>query len=84
MRERERILGSLETVYRGAFDDAESREDQERMRRLDFDFQRDQLFLEALLDIRDLLAAEPSSEEGEGVRGLVDRARALKDLTRLR
>ena len=83
MRERDRILGSLETVYRGAFEEAEGRDDREHMRRLDFDFQRDQLFLEALLDIRDLLAAEPA-EEGEGVTGLIDRARALKDLTRLR
>lgn len=83
VRERSRIIGSLETVYRGAFDDAEGRDDRERMQRLDFDFQRDQLFLEVMLDVRDLLAAEPA-EEGEGVGGLVERARALKDLTRLR
>lgn len=83
MRERNRILGSLETVYRGAFDDARDRDDRDDMRRLDFDFQRDQLFLEVMLDIRDLLAAEPG-EEGEGVGGLIDRARALKNLTRLR
>lgn len=83
MRERERILGNLETVYRGAFDDAGERGDEERMQRLDFDFQRDQLLLEALLDIRDLLAAGGAGES-EGVGGLIDRARALKDLTRLR
>lgn len=83
MRERERILGSLETVYRSAFEDAEEREDRERMRKLDFDFQRDQLFLEAILDVRDLLAAAPD-DGSEGSTSLLERARALKDLTRLR
>lgn len=83
MRERNRILGSLETVYREAFDVADRRADADRKQRLDFDFQRDQLLLEVMLDIRDLLAAEPD-EEGEGVGRLIDRARALKNLTRLR
>lgn len=85
MRHRDRILASLETVYRGAFEAAEERGDRQRMSRLDLDFQRDQLLLEALLDVRDLLAAPPAEEdEGGGVGGLIDRARALKNLTRLR
>lgn len=83
MRDRDRILGSLEGVYRGAFDEAERRSDRERMERLDFDFQRDQLLLEVLLDLRDLLAATPA-QDGEGGPSLLDRAKALKNLTRLR
>ena len=83
MRERTRILGNLERVYRGAFEEAEERSDQDRMGRLDFEFQRDQLVLEVLLDVRDLLWSEPA-EGGESGPSLLDRAKALKDLARLR
>lgn len=83
MRDRDRILGNLESVYRGAFDEAERRSDGERMERLDFGFQRDQLLLEVLLDVRDMLAAAPR-EDGEDGPSILDRAKALKNLTRLR
>jgi len=83
MRERARILDGLETVYRGAFGEAEKRSDPERMGRLDFEFQRDQLFLEVLLDVRDLLASA-SVETGEGTTSLIERAKALKGLAKLR
>ena len=83
MRQRARILDGLETVYRDAFGDAEKRNDHERMGRLDFEFQRDQLFLEVLLDVRDLLASA-SVETAEGTTSLIDRAKALKDLAKLR
>lgn len=80
MRTRERVLQSLENVFRGAFKAAEEAGDTRAMERLDLEYQRDQLHLEVLLDIRDLLgpeAEEPSSS-------LLDKARHLRKLTRLR
>ena len=84
MRDRERILSSLEAVYREAFDEARASDDVNRARELDFDFQREQLRLEVLLDIRDLLATPPTPapEAGDPVGGLIDKAQALKKLTR--
>jgi hypothetical protein len=83
MRERERLVGSLESVYRSAFQDADDAGDADGMRRLDFDFQRDQVFLEVLLDIRDLLG-HPAAESAGGTKSLIDKAQALRNLTRLR
>lgn len=54
-RPRERILENLERVYREAYDRAKTAGDQERMFQLDASFQREQLLLEALLDLRDAL-----------------------------
>ena len=58
MRSRDRVLQSLEKIYRGAFTAAEEAEDTETMARLDIGYQRDQLELELLLDIRELLMPE--------------------------
>ena len=85
MRDRRQILDSLERVYRQAFEAAEQREDSAGMADLDFRFQRDQVNLEVLLDIRDLLLpATPPPEAGETVGGLLDTAQKLKNLTKLR
>ncbi len=43
MRSRDRVLQSLEKIYRGAFTAAEEAEDTETMARLDIGYQRDQL-----------------------------------------
>jgi hypothetical protein len=56
-RPRERILTNLENVYREAYDRAKVANDVPRMADLDAAFQREQLLLEVLLDIRDALAA---------------------------
>lgn len=82
MRSRERVLQSLESVYREAFAAAQEREDRTEMSRLDLDYQRDQLHLEVLMDIRELLAKGEAEEE----RGpsLLDKAQALRNLTKLR
>jgi len=56
-RPRERILTNLENVYREAYDRAKAADDAARMADLDAAFQREQLLLEVLLDIRDALAA---------------------------
>ena len=80
MRSRERVLQSLEKVYRGAFGAAEEAEDTETMARLDIGYQRDQLELELLLDIRDLLMPE----EKDKTTSLLEKAQQIRKLTKLR
>jgi len=85
MRERKKILGNLEDLYREAFRAAEERKDAERMGRLDFEYQRDQLYLEVALDLRELLAAMETAPEEEGKStSLLEKAHAIRRLTRLR
>lgn len=83
MRERERILHSLEKVYRSAFTAAEQAGDAARMARLDLEYQRDQLHLEVLLDIRELLSPEPPPPEDK-TASLLDKAQQIRRLTKLR
>ncbi len=84
MRARDRVLQSLEKVNRSAFADAEEAGDAEKMRALDLDYQRDQIRLEVLLDIRDLLAAPEPAEPGEETISLLEKAQKIRNLTRLR
>lgn len=65
MRSRDRIVANLESIYREAYDRARAADDKDRMMDLDASFQREQLILEVLLDVRDALAAfrdKPASE----------------------
>lgn len=82
MRGRKRILDDLERTYREAFQRAEASGNDRRMADLDFDFQRDQLWFEVTLDVRDLLAGSTEGEDEESPPGLIDKAKALRDLTR--
>ena len=50
--------------------------------RLDFEFQRDQLYLEVLLDLRDLMSSSPEDEKSTS--SLLEKAQQLRNLTRLR
>ena len=85
MRDRRRILQNLENLYGEAFREAEGSQDRERMRRLDFDFQRDQLYLEAILDVRELLVPPaPAEPDGGGATSILEKAQKLRNLTRLR
>ena len=87
MRHRERIVSSLENVYREAFEAAREGADEAAANRLDFEFQRDQIHLEVLLDLRDLLAPTAAPEEPEsrgGVSDLIDKAQAIRKFTRLK
>ena len=84
MRARARIIGSLEGVYREAFESAAEAEDKTRMDQLDFGFQRDQVFLEVLLDVRDSLAGLRRDDAAADEPSLLDKAMAIRDLTRLR
>ncbi len=83
MRNRDRVLQSLEKVYRDAFGLAETAGDDERMSSLDLDYQRDQLQLEVLLDIRDLLTPE-ADDKADKTISLLEKAQSIRKLTRLR
>lgn len=89
MRDRDRILANLEGLFRDAYREAEAGEDQVRMKRLDFDFQRDQLQLELLMDIRELLSklgtnlGAAKEDEGGGKKSLLEKAQTIRKLTRL-
>jgi hypothetical protein len=81
MRPRERILVNLESIYREAYDRAKQMEDKERMLDLDASFQREQLILEVLLDVRDALYALGEESSGESALKKLD---TLRKMTRLR
>jgi hypothetical protein len=55
MRSRDRILANLEATYQEQYNRAKAEQRAQRMEELDAGYQRDQLMLEILLDIRDLL-----------------------------
>ena len=68
-RARDRILQNLESIYREAYERAKTLGDQARMADLDASYQREQLLLEVLLDIRDVVASSPALPQtvpGEG------------------
>lgn len=84
-RPRERILENLESVYRDAYDRAKEAGDERRMADLDAAFQREQLLLEVLLDIRDGLGARaappaPSSSGPDAIAALD----TIRRITKLR
>ena len=84
MRERERVLQSLESVYRDAFEDAKQRGDQAEMARLDLEYQREQLHFELLLDIRALLSESPPAQPAESKEtSILEKAQTLRKLTKL-
>lgn len=81
-RSRDKIIGNLETVYRDAYQRAKEVGDQGRMLDLDASFQREQLLLEVLIDIRDALAGLGGGTPGQ--KGALDKLQQIKDLTKLR
>lgn len=80
-RPRERILENLETVYREAYDHASELGNKDRMGQLDASFQREQLILEVLLDIRDALGALAEAPDSKTT---LEKLEALRKLTKLR
>ena len=87
MRDRQRILDNLEKLYRNELDRSAGTEGAGGERaaggeRLDFEFQRDQLYLEVILDLRDLMGGSP--EEEKSTASLLEKAQQLRNLTRLR
>jgi hypothetical protein len=79
MRPRDEILGNLESIYRSSYDAAKQTQQPRRMEELDNAYQRDQLMLEILLDVRDLMARQPAAPPGQSV---VDQLEALRRLTK--
>ncbi len=83
MRAKPQIIGSLERVYTEAYERAAAADDRSRMDALDFGFQRDQIMLEVMLDLRDArstLQEETAPDEPS----LLDRAKAIRDFAKLR
>ena len=79
MRSRERILANLESIYREAYERAKNAEDQVRMMDLDSSFQREQLILEVLLDVRDALCTIGEESPSESA---LKKLSALRNITR--
>lgn len=84
MRDRGKVLASLETAFREAFALAEEAGDKDRMAELDLTFQRDQVMLEVLLDIRQALTAPPAADDVGSETSLLDKAKAIRNLTKLK
>jgi hypothetical protein len=83
MRSRERVLKSLEKVYREAFTAADTASNAEQMATLDREYQRDQLQLEVLLDIRALLMPAEADKTDKTI-SLLEKAQSIRKLTKLR
>ena len=83
-RPREHILGNLESLYREAFARAQASGDHAEQARLDFEFRRDQLYLEAVLDVRDLLRPPPPPPDPRNEdKSVIEQISELRSLTRL-
>lgn len=85
-RPRDRILANLESIYREAYDRARAAGDQGRMADLDAAYQREQLLLEVLLDVRDAvtrLGAAPPPAGGGGPDPIVA-LDTIRKITKLR
>ncbi len=80
-RQRHRILDNLDSVYREAYGRAKEAGDDARMLDLDASYQREQLILEVLLDIRDALVN--MGEESTSKTNL-EKLAALRRLTRFK
>lgn len=83
MRNRERVLKSLGKVYREAFTAADTASNSEQMATLEREYQRDQLQLEVLLDIRALLMPAEADKTDKTI-SLLEKAQSIRKLTKLR
>lgn len=83
-RPRDRILANLEAIYREAYERAKAAHDQPRMTDLDAAYQREQLLLEVLLDIRDAVASWPPAAAEKPVADPVAALETIHRITKLR
>jgi hypothetical protein len=81
-RPRQQILDNLDSVYRDAYDRAKKAGDERRMADLDAAYQREQLLLEVLLDIRDGLG-KPAAK-ADPVADPIAALDTLRRITKLR
>ena len=80
-RARDKILTNLETIYREAYDRAKKIDDPGRMVDLDASYQREQLLLEVLIDIRDAIH---EIGEAPNEKSALEKLQTLRNLTKLR
>jgi hypothetical protein len=84
-RPRSHLLANLESLYREAYARAQAAGDEGEMARLDFGYRRDQLYLEAVLDVRDLLgslrAPEPEQQQKDE-KSVLEQINDLRGLAR--
>ena len=83
-RQRQQILDNLDAVYREAYDRAKAAQDVRLMADLDAAYQREQLLLEVLLDIRDALAVPATSRAASPATDPVGALETIRRITRLR
>jgi hypothetical protein len=81
-RARQQILDNLDSVYREAYERAKTAKDERRMADLDAAYQREQLLLEVLLDIRDGIssASPPKADAGSNPLAALDTIRRITKL----
>ena len=80
-RPRQQILDNLDAVYREAYDRAKKSGDERRMADLDAAYQREQLLLEVLLDIRDGMAkSAPKAQPAPDPMATLDTIRRITKL----
>jgi len=83
-RHRQQILDNLESVYREAYERAKAAKDERRMIDLDAAYQREQLLLEVLLDIRDGLSTptktKPPADASTSPMAALDTIRRITKL----
>ena len=82
MRPSDRIIGNLEAIYREAYERAKQADDKDRMMDLDASFQREQLILEVLLDVRDALYTVGQETSAESALKKLETLRKFTKLTR--
>jgi len=80
-RSRDRILDNLDAIYREAYERARQAGDAARMADLDASYQREQLILEVLLDVRDALAGRSDSSPSTST---IEKLQALKKFAKLK
>ena len=80
-RPRAKILSNLEAIYRDAFDRARQADDKGRMTDLDASYQREQLLLEVLIDIREAIH---SIGDAPVEKSALEKLQTLRNLTKLR
>ncbi|HEX9775432.1 MAG TPA: hypothetical protein VGB83_07620 [Actinomycetota bacterium] len=83
-RARQQVLDNLDAIYREAYERAKVSKDERRMADLDAAYQREQLLLEVLLDIRDALGAPSGSPGKSSPSDPVAALETIRRITRLR
>ena len=76
-RPRQRIMDNLESIFREAYERAKGVDDPTRMADLDSSYQREQLLLEVLLDIREALEETSKKSPAQGAMEKINMLRKI-------